>query len=48
VQLSQARLNALRMQLDPHFLFNALNTNWSQVERDPHWCCCGAGMTMPG
>jgi signal transduction histidine kinase len=32
---SQARLNALRMQLDPHFLFNALNTVSSQVERDP-------------
>jgi len=32
---SQARLNALRMQLDPHFLFNALNTISSQVERDP-------------
>jgi two-component sensor histidine kinase len=30
-----ARLNALRMQLDPHFLFNALNTISSQVERDP-------------
>jgi two-component system LytT family sensor kinase len=33
--LSQARLNALRMQLDPHFLFNALNTVSSQVERNP-------------
>lgn len=33
--LSQARLNALRMQLDPHFLFNALNTVSAQVERDP-------------
>jgi len=33
--LSQARLNALRMQLDPHFLFNALNTISSQTERDP-------------
>lgn len=33
--LSQARLNALRMQLDPHFLFNALNTISSQVDRDP-------------
>jgi LytS/YehU family sensor histidine kinase len=33
--LSQAHLNALRMQLDPHFLFNALNTISSQVERDP-------------
>jgi LytS/YehU family sensor histidine kinase len=32
---SQARLNALRMQLDPHFLFNALNTISAQVERDP-------------
>jgi len=32
---SQARLNALRMQLDPHFLFNALNTISSQVERNP-------------
>ncbi len=33
--LSEAHLNALRMQLDPHFLFNALNTISSQVERDP-------------
>jgi len=32
---SEARLNALRMQLDPHFLFNALNTVSSQVEREP-------------
>jgi hypothetical protein len=32
---SQAHLNALRMQLDPHFLFNALNTISSQVERNP-------------
>jgi len=32
---SEARLNALRMQLDPHFLFNALNTISSQVEHDP-------------
>jgi two-component system LytT family sensor kinase len=32
---TEARLNALRMQLDPHFLFNALNTVSSQVERDP-------------
>lgn len=31
----EARLNVLRMQLDPHFLFNALNTISSQVERDP-------------
>ncbi|HLY43243.1 MAG TPA: histidine kinase [Terracidiphilus sp.] len=33
--LSEARLNALRMQLEPHFLFNALNTISSQLERDP-------------
>lgn len=32
---SQARLNALRMQLDPHFIFNALNTVSSQIERNP-------------
>jgi two-component system LytT family sensor kinase len=32
---SEARLNVLRMQLDPHFLFNALNTISSQVARDP-------------
>ena len=32
---SEARLNALRMHLDPNFLFNALNTISSQVERDP-------------
>jgi two-component sensor histidine kinase len=32
---AEARLNALRMQLDPHFLFNALNTISSQLERDP-------------
>ena len=31
----EARLNALRMQLDPHFLFNALNTISAQVDRDP-------------
>jgi two-component system LytT family sensor kinase len=34
-RFSEARLNALRLQLDPHFLFNALNTVSSQVERDP-------------
>ena len=32
---SEARLNALRMQLDPHFLFNALNTISAQLVRDP-------------
>ena len=34
-RFSEARLNALRMQLDPHFLFNALNTISSHVEHDP-------------
>ena len=34
-KFSEARLNALRMQLDPHFLFNALNTISSHVECDP-------------
>lgn len=32
---SEARLNALRMQLDPHFLFNALNTISSLVASQP-------------
>ena len=32
---SEARLYALRTQLDPHFLFNTLNAISSQVERDP-------------
>jgi two-component system LytT family sensor kinase len=32
---SEARLNSLRMQLDPHFIFNALNTISAQVEREP-------------
>lgn len=34
-RFSEARLNALRLQLDPHFLFNALNTVSAQVDRDP-------------
>ena len=34
-QLAQARLDALRRQLDPHFLFNTLNAIASLVERDP-------------
>jgi signal transduction histidine kinase len=34
-RLLEARLNTLRMQLDPHFLFNALNTISSEVRRDP-------------
>ena len=32
---SEARLTALRTQLDPHFLFNTLNAVSSMVERDP-------------
>jgi signal transduction histidine kinase len=32
---SEARLNALRMQLDPHFLFNALNTISAHVAGEP-------------
>jgi len=34
-ELTQARLDALRRQLDPHFLFNTLNAISSLVERDP-------------
>jgi two-component sensor histidine kinase len=34
-QLSDARLTALRSQLNPHFLFNTLNAISSLVERDP-------------
>ncbi len=33
--LVQTQLRALRMQLDPHFLFNALNTISAEVESDP-------------
>ena len=32
---SEARLNSLRMQLDPHFLFNTLNAISAQVSTDP-------------
>ncbi|HEX6368484.1 MAG TPA: histidine kinase [Longimicrobium sp.] len=34
-QLARAELNALRMQLHPHFLFNALNTVNAYVRTDP-------------
>jgi hypothetical protein len=34
-QLGQARLQALRMQLHPHFLFNTLNSIATLVEADP-------------
>ena len=34
-QLTEARLSALRMQLNPHFLFNTLNAVSALVERDP-------------
>jgi two-component system, LytTR family, sensor kinase len=32
---TEARLNSLRMQLDPHFLFNALNTISAHAEHEP-------------
>ncbi|MDQ2819609.1 MAG: histidine kinase [Pseudomonadota bacterium] len=32
---TEARLNALRLQLDPHFLFNTLNTISAQVQAEP-------------
>jgi signal transduction histidine kinase len=35
VQLAQSRLHALQMQLNPHFLFNTLNTISALVESDP-------------
>src|SRR5260370_23145931 len=34
-KLAQARLENLRLQLQPHFLFNALNTISSAVYEDP-------------
>jgi two-component sensor histidine kinase len=34
-ELAEAHLDALRRQLDPHFLFNTLNAISSLVERDP-------------
>src|SRR6185295_7165487 len=35
VQLAESRLHALQMQLNPHFLFNTLNTISALVESDP-------------
>jgi sensor histidine kinase YesM len=34
-QLAEARLDALRMQLHPHFLFNTLNTIATLTDQDP-------------
>ncbi len=34
-RLAEARLQALKMQLDPHFLFNALNGVAAQLRSDP-------------
>jgi len=34
-QLAEARLDALRMQINPHFLFNTLHAISALVERDP-------------
>jgi two-component system LytT family sensor kinase len=34
-QLAEARLEALRMQINPHFLFNTLHAISALVERDP-------------
>lgn len=34
--LANARLNALRAQLQPHFLFNSLNAIATLLRRDPH------------
>jgi sensor histidine kinase YesM len=35
-RLASSRLDSLRQQLRPHFLFNALNTITALVEADPH------------
>ena len=35
IQLAESRLHALQMQLNPHFLFNTLNTISALVESDP-------------
>jgi two-component system LytT family sensor kinase len=34
-QLAEARLDALRMQINPHFLFNTLHAISAMVDRDP-------------
>ncbi|NUN70906.1 MAG: histidine kinase [Bacteroidetes bacterium] len=34
-QLSQARMTALRMQLQPHFLFNTMNSIVTLIRKDP-------------
>ncbi len=34
--LAEARVNALRLQLQPHFLFNCLNTIAGLVNQEPH------------
>ena len=34
-QLAEARLDALRMQINPHFLFNTMHAMSALVERDP-------------
>lgn len=34
-QLAEARLDALRMQINPHFLFNTLHAVSAMVDRDP-------------
>ena len=37
-QLAEAQLATLRMQLNPHFLFNTLHAISALVERDPPGC----------
>ena len=36
VQLAQAQVQSLKLQLHPHFLFNALNTITALIGQDPH------------
>lgn len=35
IQAQQAQLEMLRYQLNPHFLFNSLNSIWALVDEDP-------------